>query len=565
MSDGLPSGLCAASILEKPRTMRRLSFIRAPFFWSMAVLVAGLRGLFAEAPPQADPRYVVIDLGPQIIWPVKISDANVVLGHDEKDNWYTWSDGTLSPLQGPHVPTSPAPAIRDLKLPQPQGASILPLKKVQNVPSLWDRKRVPAAQQSTTQVVGNGPDGAYLWEREHASDKTFHRLVSINLLVPQDSVGVPWNITSVADMNNGGAMVGSAIYTRTGPTDPISPGPHGVLILPMAIVRETTPGSGDFTPMMDNGLDNNSFLPIYATESGAGKSETVKSDAFSAGIYGDLKGPIRATMIFTFKTRFDKSDTGTLSQTAGGSDVFEDKSSHVRVELHPWDAAPTNSDSLNLLLSDPKLDINGDSYLLQQVAPNSNKYEGVPSPLAVVLKAPLAPNAINTIGFGMEGAFETLTETAVNSHVFKAADGMTITITKYTTSPGGKMTLRISGAPLTNAWLQFTLQETSATSLQYSNFRRIITDVPVSTPATDGQGIFYIEMTGTRPMKVTVASGDSHTTVEAKPVRGRPHLLRTGKLVMIRNGDPFRARSITTIESAGSEIDLLMAGQTIVK
>ena len=61
-------------------------------------------------------------------------------------------------------------------------------------------------------------------------------------------------------------------------------------------------------------------------------------------------------------------------------------------------------------------------------------------------------------------------------------------------------------------------------------------------------------MPGSIPANITLKSGANKVTVRATPVKGRPNVLRTGKLVMIEHGDPFRASDITTIE-AGPQND----------
>ena len=92
-----------------------------------------------------------------------------------------------------------------------------------------------------------------------------------------------------------------------------------------------------------------------------------------------------------------------------------------------------------------------------------------------------------------------------------------------------------------------------------------------SNPETDGQGIFYIQMPGSISASITLKCGDNRVTVQATPVRGRPNLLRTGKLVLIEHGDPFRASGITTIEAADRKdggnptLELQKYERTIVK
>jgi len=235
---------------------------------------------------------------------------------------------------------------------------------------------MPAQWVKATQVVGNGPGGGYLWEMQatRSQEKIFNPPILINDLLPKDSGSSPWKVISVSSINDGGAIAGVAIYSPRGALDSIATGRHGVLLLPLAIVRETTPGSGDFEPIRHNGLDDEAVLPIYGTESGKEK---------------------------------------------------------------------------------------GDKRL---------------------------------------------------------------------------------------------------------GFLRWPCDAPVSTPATDGQGIFYIQLSGMAAASVTLANGDRHVTVQAMPVEGRPDLLRTGKLVLIEPGDPFRSSDITCMEiGPAPSLKLQMYGQTVVR
>jgi hypothetical protein len=543
--------------------------------FGVAPLSLGLGTRLRSDEPDSEiaPRFVVIDLGPQMPFPVQVSDDNVVRGHDKGLAWYSWSAGVVAPLGAKKLRARPAESLSGLKLPQAPGANIVPLAKLVNVPLLRDQKGVSAKLATEAEVVGNGSGSAFLWVKgaDRRSSDAFDGPIPINLLVPHDKNAVAWNITQITDINNGGTMVGTGVHTSNGPNDPIAAGPHGVMVQPMAVVREDPPGSGNFGPITDNGLDDNARLPIYATESGKGLAETDKHDDFSAAIYGDIAGPTRATLIFTLKTRFDQTDTGTLSETAAGSGIFEDRATHVRAEMNPLTPLmPPENALLNLLVTDPKLNISGDSHLLQQAAPNSSKYNDTGLPVDVILSAPLSTRATNTVTLQMSSEIAgmiitPLTETAVNSRVFKGPGMISVGITDYLASPGGSMHVAVTAGAFEKIPIQLSLKETADNSLQYSNYIRVISDEPVSTPATDGQGIFYLELAGSRPTKVTIATGASHVTVEALPVKGRPNLLRTGKLVLIEKGDPFRAPDITTIEAGDGDIDFQVEGQTVVK
>jgi hypothetical protein len=373
-----------------------------------------------------EPRYVVIDLGTKMLHPKKITNSGYVLGCGES-SYYFWFDGTAISLQpknagdmltvddidesgtvvgsetgpgssggshrsvnlaiwerGTNIPklTLPSqsslgsgkPSIQDqtraMNLPQIANSPVAPQAVNAALAQLppQDNQPAPAAPLvAATQVIGNGPGGGYLWEMTPtlSATKIFEGPFLINILLPGEPKISPWNVTSVASINDGGSIVGTAIYQPTGPNDPIAAGLHSVMLMPLAIVRETTPGSGDFEPIVDNGLDNNATIPIFGS-------------------------------------------------------------------------AP-----------------------------------------------PGTPNSSN--------------------------------------------------------------------------------------PETDGQGIFYIQMPGSITASITLKCGNNRVTVEATPIKGRPNLLRTGKLVLIEHGDPFRASDITTIqvgspsEGGNPTLELQKYERTIVK
>jgi len=371
-----------------------------------------------------EPRYVVIDLGMKLIHPKKITNSGYVLGSDGFSN-YVWFDGVVTTLQPKNagdtltvgdinesgkvvgLETSPSggvhhsayvatwdkgvslpkltaltqgvlpgrkPGIQDqtrgITLPQIANSPVAPEAlnaAVATLPPQEDQPAGPAVLVAATQVIGNGPGGGYLWEMTPTLSMTgtFEGPYLLNIMLPGEPGISPWDVRFVDCINDGGSIGGTAIYKQSGPNDPIIAGPHGVVLMPLAIVREAIIGGGDFEPIMDNGLDDKAEIPIFCS----------------------------------------------------------------------------------------------------------------------------AP-------------------------------------------PG-----------TTNA----------------------------STPESDGQGIFYIQMPGTIPAGVTLKCGDNRVTVQAAPVKGRPNLLRTGKLVLIEHGDPFRASDITTLQVGSPDgkgspsLELQMFERTIVK
>jgi hypothetical protein len=431
---------------------------------------------------------------------------------------------------------------------------------------------------AATQVIGNGVGGPYLWEMKPtlSSANTFEGPRPINYLLPGGPMGSPWNVTFVASINDGGTIVGTALYKPTGPSDPITPGLHGVMLMPLAIVRETTPGSGDYEPIVDNGLDDNATLPIYATESGVGLAETIKSNTIKAVLFQNLSSTSISTMVVELENKSGETDERKLTETEAGSGVFRDESNDISVTLSPIGQTTSNAnvDRLSLLVQDSKLGFQDVAFSLQENSAASNSFTNVPDPVDVILSKPLGESSINTIHLQMfsTGFPEdtTLTETAINARVFRDTIGTTVTVTHYRSVDGGSMNVAIKGSSPSTAPFMATLSETSRKSLQYSNYERISGDEPVSTPETDGQGIFYIQMPGTTAANITLVSGDNHLTVQAIPVKGQPNLLRTGKLVLIRYGDPFRAPDITTMQVGSAKgggnpaVELHMFGHKVV-
>ena len=280
-----------------------------------------------------------------------------------------------------------------------------------------------------------------------------------------------------------------------------------------------------------------------------------------------------STLVVALKNKSGDSDEGKLIETAAGSGVFRDEANGITVALSPIGQTTRDAtvDSLGLLVNDPKLGFKDEAFTLKKSSAASNSFSKMPDPVDVILSKPLSASTINTIRLQMFStgflvATTTLTETALNSKVFRSADGITVTITHYSSVAGGSMNVAITASFRPGVEFLATLSETSRSSLQYSNYERVSGDAPVSTPETDGQGIFYIQMPGIAPASITLMSGNNHVTVQARPVKGQPNLLRTGKLVLIAPGDPFRAPDITTIQvGAGGTLELQEHGRTIVK
>jgi hypothetical protein len=303
------------------------------------------------------PRYPVIDLGTNLLHPIKVTNSGYVLGRSNS-TYYVWFEGTETVLQpknagdvltvddidesgtavgtesGPPgdkhrpvnlakwekgvdsptlTPISPAELnarksahknlVHDLNLPQPEGTPVTPVA-VNAAVALLPAEEGPPAQPAqlvqATEVIGNGADGGYVWEmtRTVSLTKAFEAPTLLSNLLPGEPRVSRWKVISVASINDGGTIVGTAIYTPTGPDDPVAAGPHGVMLMPLAIVRERTIGSGDYGPIMDNGLDDNAALPIFASAP-PGTPASEKSDPESDGqgvFYIEMPGSIATSI-----------------------------------------------------------------------------------------------------------------------------------------------------------------------------------------------------------------------------------------------------------------------------
>jgi hypothetical protein len=73
------------------------------------------------------------------------------------------------------------------------------------------------------------------------------------------------------------------------------------MLMPLAIVRETTPGSGAFGPIMDNGLDDNAEIPIFGSAP-PGTPNASNPETDGQGIfYIQMPGSIPASITLTIK------------------------------------------------------------------------------------------------------------------------------------------------------------------------------------------------------------------------------------------------------------------------
>ena len=390
-----------------------------------------------------------------------------------------------------------------------------------------------------------------------------------DLLAPQSG----FQMQSVAKINNGGAIVGTATYSGTNTA--IAAGSHGVLLLPLSFVRETPVGSGTFTPIKDNGLDDQAKLPIYSSDTG---SHIVETDTggytMGAVLSTDLTGTSTASINVTYAISGGGSYTGTLTETAAGSGIFHDSGGTNILTLTPTTqtTSSTASSILSATITIPSLSISSQPVTLVWMNPLT--FQATSMEVGVALSGTLSTTAVNSITAAFynhltEIDATTLTETGVNTRIFKDSAGdITLTMSGFT--GGTSMNVSVNATGATPSSFGATLTETSGTSLQYANYTRSFGTESNQTPATDGQAVFYVQFPGTTATSITLVSGGNSVTATASPVSGQPGLLRTGKLVLLEPSDTFSASGYTTLQvsypsgGANPSIQLQMYGQTIV-
>jgi hypothetical protein len=429
-----------------------------------------------------------------------------------------------------------------------------------------------------TQVVGSAYYlGGCIWNMIPSTNSppTFGNPQKLDTLVPgYGTTNAPWSGIEPASINDSGAIVGTATYSGTNMA--IAAGSHGVILLPLSFVRETPVGSGTFTPIKDNGLDDKAQLPVFTTESGSGLAPTFSNSySFTAQLSANLSDSSTASMVVAF-TNSSGTFSGTVTETSAGSGVFQDSTNTITITLSPTTQTTSSStlDTLNVTVTDSTLGLSSAPFTLVESQASSNYFSALLAEVVVTLPGTLSTTVVNTIQLSLgsntnpENLQTSLTETAVNSRVFQDASGDSVTISSFTGETTMNVAISTSFLPVSSYTAALT--ETTSTSLQYANVQRTAGDAVVSTPSTDDEGVFYVQFPGSTATSITLVSGSNSVTTTASPVTGQPNLLRTGKLVLLNPGDTFSASGYTTLTvsppSGGGKptVQLQMYGQTIV-
>lgn len=401
-------------------------------------------------------------------------------------------------------------------------------------------------------------------------------------LVPAlNGIQPQWSNFTAYSLNNNNAIIGQAQQKQNADGTPAPKDTngnflyHAVMLLPLSFVREDPPGSGNFQPIVDNGLDDKAQLPIYSSDTG---THTIETDTggytMGAVLSTNLSGTSTASINVTYAISGGGSYTGTLTETSAGSGIFHDSGGTNILTLTPTTqtTSSTASSILSATITIPSLSISSQPVTL--IWTNPLTFQAASIQASVTLSSALSTTAVNSITASfynnlIQDNSIALTETGVNTRIFKdSANTTTLTMTGFT--GGTSMNVSVSASGLTPSSFGATLTETSGTSLQYSNYTRSFGTENNQTPATDGQSVFYVQFPGSTATSITLVSGSNSVTTTASPVSGQPNLLRTGKLVLVEPSDTFSASGYTTLQvtypsgGANPTVQLQMYGQTIV-
>jgi hypothetical protein len=415
-----------------------------------------------------------------------------------------------------------------------------------------------------TQVVGECFAGSCIWNMIPSTNSppTFGNPQKLDTLVPgYGTTNAPWSGITPASINDSGAIVGTATYTPQGTNDTTPSGSHGVMLLPVAFVRETPIGSGTFTPIKDNGLDDKAQLPMYHPDMAASMNTDVSWSGgyvFTAQLSTNLSSTSTASMVVSFQNSTG-TYSGTLTETSAGSGVFHDTGSTFTLTLSPTSktTSSTVADKLQVLVTDSTLGLSSAPFTLGETGPATLNF-GADIVLAEVdLSGALSTTAVNTIQVHLSGSEDdkaveaALTETGVNTRIFTRTQGdMTITINSLS---GTAMQISVQDNFLQAQTATLALTETSSTSNAFANVSATVSTFTPLDPGSSKEGVFYIQMPAMgSSVPITLSSGANSVTVNATAVSGSPNLLRTPPLALLAPGTSGSYSGITTLQIDGT-------------
>jgi len=146
---------------------------------------------------------------------------------------------------------------------------------------------------------------------------------------------------SRARINDSGAIVGTATYSGTNTA--IAAGSHGVMLVPMDLVVQTAPGSGQYQTI--------DAPPLFPNDDGVGRGPSPsQSSPNPKGVFVALSADLTTTAVGTMTATIGGPGGnfyGTLTETAANSGIFVDANNTVTLTLPV--GTTTSSTAVNTL------------------------------------------------------------------------------------------------------------------------------------------------------------------------------------------------------------------------
>jgi len=315
------------------------------------------------------------------------------------------------------------------------------------------------------------------------------------------------------------------------------------ILLPVEIVRETEPGSGEFVNILNGGSGGRQIgLPVYQPDSGNGRGESTTLEPFDYQI--DTGGSFNSGSVDTITvqlTNVTGSWNGTLTETGNSTGVFENTGAGVTVTLSP---VPTLSASeIDDFVADidaSALGLSGLQLTLTETSENSDDFKAAFHTASASLSSALSISQADTIqititdlGNGNEIELD-LTETGDDTKTF--SDGTTTLVASSLNTTGSIDALEAHViSPLFNNQPQaVSLKETAAGSLFFNNLNVSQTSITPEDPASNGQGVFYVRIPKIGDtQEIKLRSGSNELAINATVDPNDATKLITGKLALI--------------------------------
>ncbi len=399
-----------------------------------------------------------------------------------------------------------------------------------------------------------------------------NQISNLNDLLP---IGGGWNGFGAGDINDGGAIVGTATYSGT--NSAIATGSHGVMLVQMDIVVETELGSGQYLAVPNV----TSYEPFDGVGRGAPNSAGVQLPTSLV----QLSGSIASGSVDTLSVKLvgpAGAFTGTLTETSANSLVFTNSGSTVSVSLSQnLTLNSTAIDAMEARVTSTSLGFSGDGLTFVETNVNSKLFALPLQQIGVTLTASPSPGTVDSLqsafslqalisgGLGSIGSYEsqsfatrTYTETGANTLTYQGSGGLSIALVNFTTlstTVADSIEVRISGTGLPSGGILATLKETAVNSLQFAWVPASVflgTDLPANDPAVTGSGVHFIRAKGwPAGMPLTLHTSLSDQTVSFTPMPSDPGTMISDKFIVVPAGTtnyPTIKTLLAASESPGS-------------